>query len=281
MLLYDGLMFFNRASIAVGLGRAATLSLDTGRASFVCAETPNTYVTISTTSNTTRTQQLDIEFNSVEHNRAISVFSAADDGQITTSNLTADGLVLDRSPKDWVLWSIDTFDSFEQLRSYTANAGRTLGVNSCGASSDLALGGPCTFGAGTVVTKSLVDEAFPVWPDLQLKVTGRVHFHDRWEGENFHIGMTTSSGNSLTLFTTKHHWCPNGFISTCKANTPSVCGGEEGEQLSTFFSMTFGTQIARSATHITFRDYLTGKTECQASWSIDDIALWVRGGASG
>lgn len=110
--------------------------------------------------------------------------------------------------KDWLFWTVDTFDAGGS--PWTVSE-----TSTCGASSDLFLGGHCKFGGK--VTTSRIFENLPSHSYAQI--TARVHFFDQWEGET--VVMKVDGQRSWTR---QHRWCTEVLTAECTKHGVDACG---------------------------------------------------------
>ncbi|EZG50025.1 hypothetical protein GNI_126540 [Gregarina niphandrodes] len=176
------------------------------------------------------------------------------EGQVVAQRIKTSGLSL-QSSSDWLLYSLDTFEG--------GSAWSLKSLSTCG-SMDVFLGGACLLGSSDMVSRTFED--LPA--HSAAKVTGRLHLFDSWEGESWSL-----AADDVVRFTTSHRWC-TGYQSTCKTQSLNVCGNEQGDKLSQRFSMTW--PHSNTALTLTATTTLGTKDRCDASWGLDDIALYLK-----
>nr|PVC50776.1 hypothetical protein MACL_00002050 [Theileria orientalis] len=167
------------------------------------------------------------------------------------------------------LWEVDRFNPKDKVNWIPDK------ISSCGNSGDSFLGGPCYLAAGSV--KRFYNN-LPT--HTEIKITGRVHFFDEWNGIfNAHISHLGESVllkvNDSVLWSESHNWCPSVTDSVCRRFGVDVCGTEYPDRLSVNFDVSMLHDSGSLV--VEFSSSLDAKTQaCEVSWGIDDIALHVR-----
>ncbi|EKX73781.1 conserved hypothetical protein [Theileria equi strain WA] len=174
-------------------------------------------------------------------------------GTLKTTSLAKSGV------KQWSMWSVDRFDKGEEMRWMPTN------TSTCGKSQDSFLGGHCKLGFGRV--KRIYND---IPSHTEIKVTGRVHFFDMWNGEYIIL-----KADDTVLWTESHNWCPSVTDTACKKYGIDVCGQEYPDRLSVYFNVSMKHE--NSVLSLEFKSTLDKNTNpCDVSWGIDDIALYIR-----
>lgn len=184
------------------------------------------------------------------------------------NDLYLNGLSLNRMiNSDFYLYSLDTFDSSTDLRTWSYQD-----VSTCGISADLFLGGACKLGLDNNVTRTFV--GLP--PHTYARITGRIHYIDRWQDDTMLIAIDDN-----LMYSNQHHWCPNSrFESICKRSSISQCGHPAvGDTLSKFFSIS--VRHTNSTLAVTLHaqgdgDKTRSGVPCAVSWGVDDVALYLK-----
>ncbi|GFE54248.1 hypothetical protein BaOVIS_016520 [Babesia ovis] len=173
------------------------------------------------------------------------------DGTIAVQGVTSGDV------KQWVLWEQDLF---EAKKSDVWMPGDT---STCGRSGDYFLGGPCKLSKGRVNRFYL-----KLPPHSEIRVTGRVHFFDQWEGESLNI-----KADGATVWSQSHNWCPSVSNTECIKYGIDSCGQEYPDRLSVHYDISLPHKSDTLA--LEFNSTLEAEP-CQASWGIDDVALFLR-----
>lgn len=110
--------------------------------------------------------------------------------------------------KDWFFWAVDTFDSGGQPWT-------VADTSTCGASSDIFLGGHCKFGGRTTTERKF--ENLPSHSAIQI--TARVHFFDKWLGEAVVMKL-----DGTTSWSRQYKWCTEVLTAQCSKHGVDTCG---------------------------------------------------------
>ncbi|KAK2195785.1 hypothetical protein BdWA1_002379 [Babesia duncani] len=155
------------------------------------------------------------------------------------------------------LWEIDNFEP-NKPNNWTPGK-----ISTCGDLSNYFLGGPCILMQGRVYR---IYNGLP--QHSKIKITGIIHFFDKWEGEGVSI-----KADGVILHSEHHNWCPTVMHTSCKKFGIDICGQDYPDRLSVYFSVEM--DHAASQLSLEFQSGLKSSA-CTASWGIDDIALFLR-----
>eukprot|EP00371_Babesia_bovis_P002354 XP_001611001.1 hypothetical protein [Babesia bovis T2Bo] len=147
--------------------------------------------------------------------------------------------------KQWTLREIDLFGPRESNNWMPGN------ISTCGRSGDYFLGGPCQLSNGRVHRYY-----FNLPEHTEVRLTGRIHFFDQWEES--------------------HNWCPSLSNTECIKYGIDSCGQEYPDRLSppkVHFDVF--KHHTRESMALEINSNIEGNP-CEASWGIDDIALYLR-----
>jgi hypothetical protein len=181
-----------------------------------------------------------------------------------------DGLTIGGT-KQWSLWDMDTFD--EPGVMMAKNADGTGGAQGdavwspndrsfCGSPHDQFLGGHCRF-AATKAFKKYSD----LPPHTRIRVSGRVHFLDKWRGDS--VEMLT---DGQPVWSQSHDWCPGFLQWKCAKYGLDTCGQSTPDRLSVHAEAT--VQHSSPTLELSFASSLPAGTDaCQQSWGVDDISI--------
>ncbi|ORM39415.1 uncharacterized protein BXIN_2954 [Babesia sp. Xinjiang] len=158
------------------------------------------------------------------------------DGKITVEKVTSGDV------RQWVLWKMDLFGPNQP------NEWMPGDISRCGRSADYFLGGPCKLSKGRVNRFY-----FNIPSHSEIRITGRVHFFDRWEES--------------------HNWCRTLSNTECVKYGIDSCGQEYPDRLSVHYDISIPHKNATMA--LEFNSTLDSEP-CQSSWGIDDVALFLR-----
>lgn len=161
---------------------------------------------------------------------------------------------------DWTFFDLDTFE-------LTAEGWNFGEISSCGMSTDRFLGGHCRLGSNNTISRQ--------WDKLPshslVKITGRVHFFDQWQGES--VFITIDGG--MPIWTESWHWCDKVLTSDCIKKGLDVCGRSTPDRLSTLVDIS----LPHSADSLTLSFGSTissDRSSCDISYGIDDIGIWFK-----
>ncbi|XP_954033.1 uncharacterized protein TA06810 [Theileria annulata] len=174
-------------------------------------------------------------------------------GTLKTTTMTS------LSVKQWVLWEVDRFNFKDEMNWISGT------VNTCGNSKDSFLGGPCVLGPGGV--KRFYNH---IPEHTEIKITGRVHFFDEWNGESVFLKV-----NDKILWSQWHNWCPTIPDSACMKFGIDVCGIEYPDRLSVYLEVSMVNSDSSVALEF-FSNLSKERNPCDVSWGIDDIVLHIR-----
>jgi hypothetical protein len=179
--------------------------------------------------------------------------AATVNGQMQVETLLVDSL------PQWRLLDYASFEEDDHAGHWTRQE-----TSFCGSPQDRFLGGHCQFAAGNVSRRVL---ALP--PHSKVKVTARVHFLDRWEGE-----AVTLSVDGRTVWSQSHDWCPGFMHWMCSKYGINTCGRDFPDRLSSKVEVTIlhtGPELG-----LTFGSSLAPSTDpCYTSWGVDDVSVEI------
>ncbi|KAK1443317.1 hypothetical protein BgAZ_201930 [Babesia gibsoni] len=173
------------------------------------------------------------------------------DGDIATDRVSSSGV------NHWTLWKLDMFNPHDK-QTWIPHE-----ISNCGISKDYFLGGPCKLSEGHV------QRFYSGIPEhKEIRITGRVHFFDRWNGEAVNLKVDKD-----VVWSHVYSWCPTVFDTSCTKYRIDVCGQEYPDLLSMHVDVTLPHSNDRMS--IEFNSTIKGDS-CEASWGIDDIAVFLR-----
>uniref|UniRef100_A0A7S1B238 Uncharacterized protein n=1 Tax=Noctiluca scintillans TaxID=2966 RepID=A0A7S1B238_NOCSC len=174
-------------------------------------------------------------------------------GQVHAETLLVD------SKLQWRLLDYASFEEDEHAEHWTRQE-----TSFCGSPQDRFLGGHCQFAAGNVSRRVLT-----LPPHSKVKVSARVHFLDKWEGE-----AVTLSVDDRPVWSQSHDWCPGFMHWMCSKYGINSCGRDLPDRLSAKVEATImhsGPEIG-----LTFGSSLAPSTDpCYTSWGVDDVSLEI------
>lgn len=149
------------------------------------------------------------------------------------------------------------------FNSYDERTWMPSPISRCGHSTDYFLGGPCMLSEGRV-NRYYRD----IPPHRDIKITGRVHFFDQWNGETLSLKVDNN-----TVWSESYNWCPTVLDAGCTKYGIDSCGQEYPDRL----SVNFNVSMPHTADRIALEFNSTLKINaCEASWGIDDVAIYIR-----
>ncbi|CDR94557.1 membrane protein, putative [Babesia bigemina] len=238
----------------------STASLKVGRIQF---ERGNSYSQIDETDGafTFRTNNIQLKLTTDKF-ECLSKFKF--DGKLSVSKVTSGEV------GQWVLWNIDMFDPGKISPWMPGN------ISSCGRSVDFFLGGPCKLSKGRVNRFY-----FGIPQHSEIRLTGRVHFFDQWNGETLSLKVDNNvvwsrkcnSASPDMAPSEPHNWCPTLSNADCVRFGIDSCGQEYPDRISVHYDVSMRHSGGSMA--VEFSSSLE-TDPCEASWGIDDVAVYIR-----
>ncbi|GBE60265.1 membrane protein, putative [Babesia ovata] len=184
----------------------STASLNVGRIQF---ERGNSYSQIDETDGafTFRTNNIQLKLTP-DTFECLSKFKF--DGTLSVNKVTSGDV------GQWVLWNIDMFDP-SKISPWMPGH-----ISSCGRSVDFFLGGPCKLSRGRVNRFY-----FGIPQHSEIRLTGRVHFFDQWNGETLSLKVDKD-----VVWSQPHNWCPTLSNADCVRYGIDSCGQEYPDRIS-------------------------------------------------
>ncbi|GIX62661.1 uncharacterized protein BcabD6B2_20960 [Babesia caballi] len=185
------------------------------------------------------------------------------DGTLTVNAVTSG------DTNQWILWKLDTFNP------NVVSAWMPGHLSTCGRSGDFFLGGPCK------LSKGRVNRFYVGIPThSEIRVTGRVHFFDQWNGKVSYGTHYVDAGETLslkvddaTVWSQSYNWCPTVGDAECVKYGIDSCGQEYPDRLSVYYDVS----LPHSAGSVALELTSTLDTDpCEASWGVDDVAVYIR-----
>lgn len=174
---------------------------------------------------------------------------------VTSGGFDVAGEVAARGAPQWTLWDLDTFDT-PSTGMWSLND-----RGFCSSPEDHFLGGHCRFGATT--TK----RTYSLPAHSRVKISARVHFIDKWEGESVSLLV-----HGQPVWSESHHWCPGFLKWMCEKYGIDTCGRNNPDRL----SVKAEAIVAHSgpSLDIEFTSSLPAGTDaCYQSWGVDDVSI--------
>jgi len=167
----------------------------------------------------------------------------------------------------WALWAHHDFQDEMHNWKISSSTPNANARQSCRGNGDIFLGGPCALSSGTAsVNISHIPEQHKL-----LKVTARVHFLDRWQGEALWLKVDGS-----TVWTQSHTHCDRVFSSMCRGI--DVCGDVNYPDWLSFRVEAVVPHSKSTSVSLEFGSTLTNdptSTACGPSYGIDDVMLHI------
>jgi hypothetical protein len=164
-------------------------------------------------------------------------------------------------------YTIDGVDQWT-LISYDDFQGNAMGwskekLSTCGTNDNMFLGGYCNFGSEDV------HKNYTNMPKHSyIRITANYHFFDNWEGEEGFMYF-----NDRPVWKENYKWCDKVMMWYCKKYAINACGAEYPDRLSV--QVEFISEHNEDSFKLGFGAF-HNKTSCDASWGIDDIAIYIK-----
>ncbi|CAD8056171.1 unnamed protein product [Paramecium sonneborni] len=136
-------------------------------------------------------------------------------------------------------------------------------VSQCQTIQNYFLGGPCYFSNNTV------SKTFVGLPSHEyITISFNFHFIDQWQGEIAQLRV-----DKLIVWQDTYNWCDKVMPWLCYKQGINSCGGDAPDQIGQAIRLTL--YHINSFVNLEFSTTLGKKDACQASWGIDNVAIYV------